>query len=177
MQDDRTMLGHDARQVGDAESSLRQSRAHTRERGLTLIELLASMAIFGVVLAVAIPQFPRNAFALWGAQTQLLADLRKARGDALTKGDHFRLQVDTATTYSVYRMSLAGGVWSPTGSPTVSRALPSGVTFVAGVGANFEFNTRGLMVNPSAAQTLDMADADGHHHDITVWPSGQVAPL
>ncbi len=135
------------------------------------------MAIFGIVLAVAIPQFPRNAYALWGAQTQLLADLRKARGDALTKGDHFRLQVDDSTHYSVFRMALAGGTWSTTGSAVVSRALPNGVTFVAGVGATFEFNTRGLMVNPSAAQTLDMADAMGHHHDITVWPSGQVAPL
>jgi prepilin-type N-terminal cleavage/methylation domain-containing protein len=163
--------------MGDAESSLRQSRVHARERGLTLIELIASMAIFGVVLAVAVPQFPRNAFALWGAQTQLLADLRRARGDALTKGDHFRLQVDDATHYSVYRMSLAGGIWSPTGAAVVARALPNGVTFVAGTGATFEFNTRGLMVNPSAAQTLDMADTTGHHHDITVWPSGQVAPL
>jgi prepilin-type N-terminal cleavage/methylation domain-containing protein len=163
--------------MSDADSSLRQSRVYTRERGLTLIELIATMAIFGVVLAVAIPQFPRDAFALWGAQTQLLADLRRVRGDALTKGDHFRLQVDDATHYSTYRMTLAGAVWSPSGAPIVNRALPSGVTFVAGVGANFEFNTRGLMVNPSAAQTLDLADAAGHHHDITVWPSGQVAPL
>lgn len=177
MQDNRTMLGHEARQVGDAGSSLRRSRAYARERGLTLIELIASMAIFGIVLAVAIPQFPRNAFALWGAQTQLLADLRKARGDALTKGDHFRLQVDDSTHYSVFRMQLTAGVWSNTGTAVVARALPNGVTFVAGVGANFEFNTRGLMVNPSAAQTLDMADTAGHHHDITVWPSGQVAPL
>lgn len=165
------------RQMGDAGSSLRPRRAYTNERGLTLMELIASMAIFGIVLGIAIPQMPPSAFALWGAQTQLLADLRKARADALTKGDHFRLQVDDATHYREVRMTLVGTIWTPSGAPIVSRALPTGVTFTAGVGANFEFNTRGLMVNPSAAQTLNLADTHGHYHDITVWPSGQVAPL
>jgi len=165
------------RRVGDAEASLRPFRTHKNERGLTLMELIASMAIFAVVLGIAIPQMPPSAFALWGAQTQVLADLRRTRADALTKGDHFRLQVDDATHYSEVRMTFAAGVWTPNAAPEVSRALPSGVSFTAGVGANFEFNTRGLMVNPSAAQTLNLADTHGHYHDITVWPSGQVAPL
>jgi hypothetical protein len=136
------------------------------------------MGLIAVMLGVASPGMPRGAFALWDANQQLLADLRRTRTDALTKGDHFRLSVTSATEYAEHRMRLVGGVWVADAVAVRSRTLPSGVTFSAGVGTSFEFNTRGLLVTPEAAASLQLLDAHSYAtRQITVWPSGQVAPI
>jgi prepilin-type N-terminal cleavage/methylation domain-containing protein len=172
------MLWRHVRQTGDAPASLRDGGRHRSERGFSLLELLAGLGLLGVVVGIAALQMPRGAYALWGAQTELLGDLRGVRADALTKGEHFRLTVVDASSYRVERMQLDGtGNWVPRTPPLKERTLPAGVTFTTGVGNFFEFNTRGLMVNPSWAQTLNLYDgARSLNRWVTVWPSGQVAP-
>lgn len=136
------------------------------------------MSLMAIVLGIALPQFPRRPYALWTAHEQLLADLRLARADALTKGDHFRFDITGATTYREYRMQLVGGVWVVNGPPVRDRTLPTGVSFTTAIGAQFEFNTRGLMLNPGAATTITLNEAStGHTRLVTLWPSGQVMPL
>jgi prepilin-type N-terminal cleavage/methylation domain-containing protein len=146
--------------------------------GFSVIELLVTVGLVAIMLGIASPTMPRGAFALWGANQQLIADLRRTRTDALTKGDHFRLQVTSATEYVQHRLRLVGAVWVPDVAPVRSRRLPAGVTFAAGVGTSFEFNTRGLLVIPEAAASLQLRDAHSSAtRQITVWPSGQVAPI
>ncbi len=136
------------------------------------------MAIFGILLGIAMPRTPQGAFALWGANQQLLADLRQTRADALTHGDHFRLDVTGPNAYSEYRMTLVGNQWLPSGPALRGRTLPSGITFTAGVGTHWEFNTRGLLVTPETAGNLVLVDAHSYAtRTITVWPSGQVVSL
>ncbi len=150
-------------------------RPHVFERGLTVIELLVAVGVFGLLAAIAIPHVQPARYALWTAQEQLMADLRTTRMDALTKGDHFRFDVTGANTYAEYRMSLVGAAWVAAATPVRSRKLPSGVTFSGSPSNQFEFNTRGLMLNPGAAATLTMTDSHtGHSKGVTVWPSGQV---
>jgi len=145
---------------------------------ITLAELLVTMSLLAIVLGIALPQFPRRPYALWTAHEQLLADLRLARADALTRGDHFRFDIYGATTYREYRMRLVAGVWVINGPPLRDRTLPAGVSFTSGVGSQFEFNTRGLMLNPGAATQITLSEAaTGHTRVVTVWPSGQVMPL
>jgi prepilin-type N-terminal cleavage/methylation domain-containing protein len=146
--------------------------------GFTVLELLVAVSVMGVLAAIALPRMPRSAFALWNADRQLLADIRHARAEALTKGDHFRVVVTGASTYEVQRMRLVGGGWVANTPAQRSRTLPAGVTFTQGVGSRFEFNTRGLMVAPAVATRLQMTDArTSRNRYVTVWPSGQVAPL
>jgi len=131
-----------------------------------------------IVFAVAMPHASNDRFALWQAQTQVISDLRRARTDALTKGDHFTFKVLSNTTYAAYRLTLAGGVWSQLSAAVRTGTLPSPVQFTTGVGSTFEFDTRGLMVLPSAALTVSLKDMHSNStRAVTVWPSGQVAPL
>jgi prepilin-type N-terminal cleavage/methylation domain-containing protein len=169
------------RRVSDGRVPFRCTRAfkrERRERGFSIIELLAAFAIFGVLAAVAAPSIQRRPYALWEARTTLLGDLRRTRANALTKGDHFRLDVLSNSSYTVSRMQLdAGGAWVPINPPIITRTLPPTIMITTGVGNGFEFNTRGLMVNPSWAQTLNVYDVDrGLNKWVTVYPSGQVAP-
>ena len=169
---------HRSRRVGDADATIPPFCAYKRERGLTVIELLVALAIFGVLAGIALPQFRRGAFNLQSAQIQLLSDMRRTRDDALTRGDHYRLDILSISSYAEYHLTVAGGVWSVSGAALFSRTLPTGISLPAGaVGRSFEFNTRGLMLNPGAATTLVLTDSpNSHAMSVTVWPSGQVVP-
>ncbi|MFN8543913.1 MAG: hypothetical protein U0807_06890 [Candidatus Binatia bacterium] len=145
---------------------------------MTLIELVGAIAAVAIIMGIAVPHFSRDQLALWGAQSQVLGDLRRARTDSLTKGDHFLIRIVNDTDYAEYRMQLIGATWTVAGGPIRSWRLPGHVRFTTGVGSSFEFNTRGLMVLPSAALTMTLTDdLSGQTRNVTVWPSGQVAPL
>ena len=164
--------------VSDARASSRRFPTYKCVRGYTIMELMTVVGLTGIILAMAIPNIPRGTYDLWGTQTLFLGDIRAARTLALTKGDHFRLVVTAAGTYDVRRMQLLGAIWiDRVQPPLTSRTLPAHVTFAAGVNNSYEFNTRGLLVNPNAVQSVLLTDSrSGHYRGVTVWPSGQVAP-
>lgn len=148
---------------------------YTSVRGFTLLELLVTLGLLGVVMGIAVPHFSKRSFDLWDAQQQLLGDLRSTRADALTKGDHFRFDVTGVNTYVERRLQLVGAAWVPTAHPIRTRTLPAGATFITGVGNRFEFNTRGLLVDTNQAATLTLSDAETHaQRPVRIWPSGQV---
>lgn len=164
--------------MGDTRTTVRQRGAYNGERGLTVIEIVTTIALMGVVLGVAMPSMTKQPYTLWSSQTTLIGDIRQARAESITRGDHFRVDITGAGTYTVSRMQLnADGTWTPRVPAWRSRTLPSGIQFVTGQGLGFEFNTRGLMVNPSWAATLVLYDyGKSLTRWVTIWPSGQVAP-
>jgi len=64
------------------------TRSLPRQRGFTLVELMVTIVVLGVLLAVAVPNFQsmirRNAVA--SASNSLLADMSYARTEAITRG-------------------------------------------------------------------------------------------
>jgi hypothetical protein len=145
---------------------------------MSVIELLVTLSLCGLIVGMATPRANTNGFEMWKAQAQLIGDLRQTRADALAGGDHFILEIHDSTTYSEHRMSWNGVSWVKNVVAKRERTLPDGIVFSAGVGGAFEFNTRGLLVLPDAAQSLRIRDSQtGHERQITVWPSGQVAPI
>lgn len=159
------------------ESSSVRAPGYRARRGFTLIELIVTIGILGVVLSIAVPRLLTQRFGIHSARAQLIADFRLTRSDALARGDHFQLRVTSITTYVEERMQLVGVVWQPLTPATRRRTLPDGILFTGNVGSTFEFNTRGLLVTPGAAATLTLRDTKGITRPVTVWPSGQVAAL
>jgi hypothetical protein len=142
-----------------------------------LLELVVAFVFFAVIAGTALTVLPRNSYGVWGAQATVLSELRRARNEALTKGDHFRFRIPTTTTWETHRMTLSGGVWTAGASPIRSGTFPGGSTVTSTVPVSFEFTTRGLMINPGAATTITLRNpSTSYQRGVIVYPSGQVAP-
>lgn len=172
MQRRSTWRARDARATPPGAGACRDVRG-----GFTLIELLVAMMLFAVMVGSALAALPRRPYAVWNAQADVIAELRRTRNDALTRGDHFRMIVTGASTWQTQRLSLVAGAWVADPTPVRTGTLPNGVEFTTGVGKQFEFTTRGLMMTPGAATTLVVQDTETFSgRGVTVYPSGQVAP-
>ena len=161
--------------------TIRHETGAARAGGYSVVELLVAFVFFAIIAAMAMPTLPRNRYGVWNAQATLLAELRRARNEALTKGDHFRVSITSATVWATHRMTLTGCpgacTWTPGASPIRTGTFPGQSTVTAGVGTQFEFTTRGLMINPGAATTITLKDPNSTYtRGVIVYPSGQVAP-
>ena len=100
------------------------------EHGFTLLELMAVVGIFGLLLAISVPGMTgqaRNA-KLKGASEALAADLRYARSMATAQRRTFAVAF-RANSYSVVRLSQPITV--------LTRQLPPGITCSAPDTAKF----------------------------------------
>lgn len=153
-----------------------QDAAHSRQQtaGYSLIELLAVVAIFGVLSAMALPHLDTRRQDIQTVTAQVIADYRWARMRAITTGDHFAIQWSGGSNYTVRRLKeTAPGVW---GVDAVVKTvqLPSTITsWISPL--KQEFNTRGMMVSTASPVWALLYDTKFNGwHTFSVWPSGQV---
>jgi prepilin-type N-terminal cleavage/methylation domain-containing protein len=160
------------------------------ERGLTLIEMLVTVGIIGVVLGIATIGL-RGSFMQFGSSSQrLINDLRLARADATTRGAHYRLTF-LGTTYRIERLedNDSDGQWEPdplAAQPARVVFWPADITVSLdgnqGTSGEpcVEFNTRGMLVPVAGQRIAEMTKItlqDSKHNQskiIQVWPSGQM---
>jgi prepilin-type N-terminal cleavage/methylation domain-containing protein len=128
-------------------SSAKFFRQLANSRGFTLIELMATLGVAGLLMVIAIPAF-RNTLPrlrLNDAARQVATEFQQVRMKAIAKSIPQRINFATATTYTVESCP-AGACVAVGGNMT----LPAGIT-ITPPGTAEQFQTRG---NVPAAMTI-----------------------
>ncbi len=155
------------------------------QRGMTMVELLVTISILAVMIAVAVPKLNKSVLDLPVTEQNLMGDIRLARANATSRGVHFRVSVSTSS-YSVQRLqdNNNDGVWEPdSGFPAQVTEMPPGISLSLADGSSsvLEFTTRGLLADnsdgtPAGIVTIYIHKTlDGDEtKTVEIWPSGQV---
>ena len=131
-----------------------------RQRGTSLIEVLTATAIFGMVLAIGVPNLVRlrAPYASVNAARQIAADLQAARLRAIARNARVRV-IFGADAYRVEREE--GGAWIADGGTV---PLP-GTATVAVAPDDPVFDSRGMLAAPV---TLTVGAPQAHDHTVSI---------
>ena len=170
----------DSARRGAAPSELRlgaDAPVRGGEAGYSLIDVMVAVSIFAVVALAGLPHLDRSREDINTSIQRVVADMRYARGRAITSGEHYAVEWTGANIYEVQRMRLGGlGTWEV---DRVERSveLPEHISFALdedGV-ERLEFNTRGMMIASTKPLWPVISDLDHHvDHRLSIWPSGQI---
>ena len=149
--------------------------------GHTLIEMVVVLSILAIMAAYAVPEYRASRVHINNTQRLLLANLRLARTNAISKSVHYQVAFPSATQMQVSRMvenPPGSGTWQVDTTNVQTIPLPTSTQVKSTVvGTVYEFNARGITVNLSTPQQIDLQDSFGLTKSIQVWPSGQVNEL
>jgi type II secretory pathway pseudopilin PulG len=150
-------------------------------RGFGLIEILAFMALFAILLAAGLPHVDNRRQNINLALRQVAADVRWTRARALGSGAHFALRVTGSNRYQIERLELAAGNWQ-LAEVVRHTTLPQTIAIEDFTPNAIEFDTRGTVV--FAAETTPgpwmprlVDETFGAERAFAIWPSGQFHEL
>lgn len=142
------------------------------QAGFTLIEVMIAVAIVGVGVALAIPNFTR-----WYVQTQL----RQATSEVASQltlsrmaGMNRNRSMDVTVTHSGGVVSVSSVL--STGGPVINSAsFPTHVKSVVGSPVTVSFSSMGVRTSGgTGVQTIGLCDRYGVQYSVTIIPSGKV---
>ncbi len=155
-------------------------RSGVTRAGFSLIEVLVAIVVFGVIALIVAPHLDARRMQINTAYSEVIANLRLARSNAITKSVHYQVEFPSATQVRLERMKQdpATGEWQTDDTKVQTITLPSATALSSAVvGARYEFNTRGMTVNITGPQQIAVKDGYGVSRTLEVWPSGQVNEL
>lgn len=141
--------------------------------GFSVVELVVTLGIMGVVLAIIIPRLSPQPRYFDADLREFVDNLQVARQWASSRTTHYRLRVTSTSTYVIERGVLSGNIWT---FPTVDRSvtLHARIAFGAGdVGKAAEFSSRGAMVGTTLTFSLTNSEG-GSTKSILVYTTGMV---
>lgn len=144
-------------------------------RGYSLLELLVTMAVLAILTGTAFLGYRSNRLQINNAQRLVMGTLRGARASAISKSVHFTVEFAASDRLLVQRMVHDDSGWhvDATSVRTVPIPAPAYVSSTA-VGTRVEFDSRGVAVNLSAPQQIELRDSFGVSKSFQAWPSGEI---
>jgi type IV fimbrial biogenesis protein FimU len=129
-----------------------------RVKGFTLIELMVTLAVFVIMLTMAIPAFTRSVQSA-KADTEvsdLLRGLNHARLTAMDRGITTRIRPTAQGGIWTGELSVYDGTGTPANVLRVVPAMSSGATLTLTSGVNnIDFNNLGGLSAPSTAVVMN----------------------
>lgn len=151
-----------------------------RQRGNSLIELMVALSILATLVHIAVPMWRAGSMNIVTARKVVIANLREARTNAITKSVHYQVSFaadkGAVTLSKMLQPTPPATTWAVDTTKVQTSALPKS-TQVSTPSVVVEFNTRGMVVNSSAVTVISFTDSFGHTKSLQVWPSGQVHEL
>ena len=162
------------------------------QAGVTLIEMVAVLAIGGILTAMAVPSFSemREGYRLRAATYNVFAALQRARSEAVKKNNNYRVRVMTSTTYRIHDDLDSDGGDPESGEPWTIRSIANdspGVTMSANVqswngtgwegAASITFapdGTTGGAADVARKGEITLTSSNGEHRKIYVAASGRI---
>jgi len=145
-----------------------------KQTGLTLIELIITLAVISILLAYGIPQFKSTTAnsRLTSAINTLSGDFAFARTEAIKRGVPITVEAADASDWATSGWSVTENV-SGTITLRISPALGAGATFAAS-STSVQFNADGRS-NSSGDVTFTLCDdrSGAFGKRVTLIPSGQ----
>ena len=111
-----------------------------REGAFTLLDLITALALFGILTAIAVPNWASQlpTYRLNGAARQVQSELHGIKSQAIAGNADFRVVFLSSNSYKIERKE--GAEYKPTGE---QRSLPDGIAFSAGTADPIRFSPRG----------------------------------
>ena len=142
---------------------------HKKHQGFTLVELLITLGIFGIVMGIAAMNLRPLSGDLQAAGSEVVGTFKQTRARAMVTTSAYRIVPTSADTLDVQRATrCSSSNW--TDDTRLGRTLREGVT-LALTDWQVCFSPRGLTNN---GPTFDLKDKDGKILTVQVFLGGMV---
>jgi Tfp pilus assembly protein FimT len=145
------------------------------DRGVTLLEIAATLGVFALILAASIPVLPRllGMYHLRGATQQVFSELQKARLAAVMENNRYRVEVaDGSSAYTVHDDNNNDGLENDGTSTLTHRDLDldnPGVTMASDGVISFVPNGTAM-----APRHIELTNSTGQTSTVFVSGGGRV---
>lgn len=167
-------------------SALQRIDLACRQRGFTLVELMVTIFVLAILLAIAVPSFTHTIAStkLTGTGNDLLADVKFARTQAVSRGNAVAIAASAGDWTKGW--SVVAAAVSATATPEVLRvhdAIDTNFTVDVGTATSetktkLDFTSRGSLKEPKSGACFTLKAPPGTHNDpvhMIVRPIGTVS--